>query len=228
MLYGHSHCRRAQGCIAMDGPSCLAPPITSVMNGRQVEHLLWTSVGLLVVENMHFWTNVCLLFFFSGCDMYYHLSQYWSLLFLATMKKCTELRKYVFPDPCLSPSYSSSFPSDLQCRGCRYPLHPVFHISSHPLRLSFSVFLALYSILSIYTFLTLPVPLLPSVLVSIICLGFPMLLDFFVLFWWILPPLKIFDTFLTLCIVMKRKKCVAFRHTVLFISSRTNKMTENM
>ena len=39
-----------------------APPITRIMNGRQVEHLIWTSVGLLVVENMHFWTNVCLFF----------------------------------------------------------------------------------------------------------------------------------------------------------------------
>ena len=28
-------------------------------------------------------------------------SQYWTVLFLATMNKCTELRKYAFPDPCL-------------------------------------------------------------------------------------------------------------------------------
>ena len=27
------------------------------------------------------------------CYMYYHLSQYWTVLFLATMNKCTELRK---------------------------------------------------------------------------------------------------------------------------------------
>ena len=39
--------------------------------------------------------------FFSCCDMYYHLSQYWSLLFSAAMNKCTEVRKYAVPDPCL-------------------------------------------------------------------------------------------------------------------------------
>ena len=33
--------------------------------------------------------------------MYYNLSQYWTLLFTATMNKCTELRKYAFPDPSL-------------------------------------------------------------------------------------------------------------------------------
>ena len=33
-----------------------APPITSVMNGRQVERLLWTSVQ--VAESMHFRTHV--------------------------------------------------------------------------------------------------------------------------------------------------------------------------
>ena len=33
--------------------------------------------------------------------MYYRLLQYWSLLFLGTMNKCTELRKYAFPNPCL-------------------------------------------------------------------------------------------------------------------------------
>ena len=39
---------------------------------------------------------------FSCCDMYYHLSKYrcWTL-FLVTMNKCTELRKYAFPDICL-------------------------------------------------------------------------------------------------------------------------------
>ena len=38
---------------------------------------------------------------FSCCGMYYHLSQYWTLLFSATMNKCIELRKYAFPDTCL-------------------------------------------------------------------------------------------------------------------------------
>ena len=141
------------------------------------------------------------------------------------MKKCTELRKYVFPDPYLSSSYPSSFPSDLQCRGCLYQLPPVFHISSHPLSLS------------------TPLPSFPCYIFYFSHIHFPQsaspscsfcscqhylsrfshAIRLFVLFWWILPPPKIFDTFLTLCIVMKRKKCVAFRHTLLLVSCTTDK-----
>ena len=33
--------------------------------------------------------------------MYCHLSQYWTLLFLAALNNCTELRKYAFSNPCL-------------------------------------------------------------------------------------------------------------------------------
>ena len=39
--------------------------------------------------------------FLSCCDMFYHLLQYWTLVFLATNNKRTKLRKYAFPDPCL-------------------------------------------------------------------------------------------------------------------------------
>ena len=39
--------------------------------------------------------------FFLCCHTYYQLSQYWALLILATMNKCTELRKYAFLVPCL-------------------------------------------------------------------------------------------------------------------------------
>ena len=47
-------------------------------------------------------------FLLSCCDMYYHLSEHWTLSFLATMNKCTELRKYAFPDPCLLDFFSCS------------------------------------------------------------------------------------------------------------------------
>ena len=52
--------------------------ITSVMNGRHVERLLWTSVQ--IAESMRFLDpNVKV--FFSHCDKYCHLSQYWTLVF---------------------------------------------------------------------------------------------------------------------------------------------------
>ena len=38
--------------------SSWAPPITSVINGRQVEHLLWTRVWLQVAESRRFRTHV--------------------------------------------------------------------------------------------------------------------------------------------------------------------------
>ena len=53
-----------------------APAIASVMNGRQVEHLLWTRAQ--VAESMRFRTHVQ---WFSCCDMYYQLLQYRTFLF---------------------------------------------------------------------------------------------------------------------------------------------------
>ena len=71
------------------------PPVTSVMNWPQVKRLLWTSVQ--VAESM--FPDPCVMV--SCCDMYCHLSQYSTLLFLCTVNKCIELRKYLFPDQCL-------------------------------------------------------------------------------------------------------------------------------
>ena len=70
-----------------------------VMNGLPVEHLLWTSVGLQA-QNISVSRPMCNCLFLC-CDVYYHLSQYWALLFLAIMNKCIKLRKYAFPEPCL-------------------------------------------------------------------------------------------------------------------------------
>ena len=95
---------------------------------RQRDALLWTDITLSTSYNKcHKWTSgwismhKCratgcrkyaftdprvIVFFFSCCDMYYHLSKYWSLLFLATMNRWIELRKYAFPDPCLLDFFS--------------------------------------------------------------------------------------------------------------------------
>ena len=73
-----------------------APPITSVMNGRQIEHPLWTSVGLQVAESMRFRIHVCLFFLCRPTTTSHNIRHFW---FLATMNKWTELRKYAFLDP---------------------------------------------------------------------------------------------------------------------------------
>ena len=88
--YGHNRCQRAEGCIAMDGRH---------VKWRQVENLLWTSVGLLVAESMRFRAHVYWSYFFHVviCTTPSHNIGH---LFLATMNKCTELRKYAFPDSC--------------------------------------------------------------------------------------------------------------------------------
>ena len=59
---------------------------TSVMNGRQVNRLLWTG------RRNYAFPDLCVMVSFTCCDMYYYVSQYWTLLFLATTNKCTELQ----------------------------------------------------------------------------------------------------------------------------------------
>ena len=62
----------------------------------------WTSpMNKCTGCRMYAFPDPSVIFFFKYYDMYYHLSQYWSLLFLAAMINCTEHRKYAFLNPCL-------------------------------------------------------------------------------------------------------------------------------
>ena len=96
---------KGRGMHCYGRTSCWAPPI-SVMNGSGWPFSMnkCRSTG----RRKYALPDPCVIFF-SCCDMYYHLSQYWSHLFLATMNKCIELRKCAFIDPCLLNFFPSYF-----------------------------------------------------------------------------------------------------------------------
>ena len=71
------------------------------ITSHNIGHFILATMNKCTVLRRYAFPNPCVIVLFSCCDMYYHLSQYWSLFILATMKKCTELRKCAFSDPCL-------------------------------------------------------------------------------------------------------------------------------
>ena len=116
---------------------------------------------------------------FSCCDIYYHLSQYWTFSFLATMNKCTELKV------CISgPMFIGQVAESMHFRThVQWSLFRVvifnYHLSQY-WTIVFNHYEQVYRTQKVHV-------------------SGPMFIGLFFLFLWVLPPLKIF--FLTPCII---------------------------